>query len=78
MEKSKAYYFMTYHEPPKKSVLNDIMIKITKVIQTKGMSFAVVVGDQPVYKLLVEIKNEHPQEYGNIIIFLGSFILKAI
>ncbi len=35
------------------------------------MPFAVVVGDQPVYTLLVEIKSEHPQEYKNIIPFLG-------
>ena len=27
VEKSKAYYFMTYPEPPKKSVLNDVMLK---------------------------------------------------
>ena len=32
----------------------------------------VVVGD-PVYTLLVEIKYEHPQEYENIIPFLGPF-----
>ena len=37
------------------------------------MPFAVVVGDQPVYTLLVEIKSEHPQEYKNIISFLGPF-----
>jgi hypothetical protein len=30
-------------------------------------------GDQPVYTLLVEIKNEHPQEYEKIIPFLGPF-----
>ena len=37
------------------------------------MPFAVVVGDQPVYTLLVEIKNEHPQEYDKIIPFHGPF-----
>ena len=51
--KSKAYYFVTYPELPKKPVLSDVMMKI-----------AVVVGDQTVYTLLVEdIKNEHAQEY---------------
>ena len=49
------------------------MLKINKAILRKGMPFAVVVGDQPVYTLLVEIKNEHPQEYENIIPFLGPF-----
>ena len=37
------------------------------------MPFAVVVGDQPAYTLLVEIKSEHPQEYEKIIPFLGPF-----
>ena len=64
---------MTYPEPPKKSVLHDVMMKITKAIQRKDMPFAVVVGDQPVYTLLVEIKNEHSQMYENIIPFLGPF-----
>jgi len=45
VEKSKAYYFMTYAELPKKPVLNDVMLKLFK----NGMPFAVVVGDQPVY-----------------------------
>ncbi len=54
---------MTYPEPPKKPVLG--------AMERKRMPFAVVVGDQPVYTLLVEIKSEHPQEYKNIIPFLG-------
>ena len=68
MEKSKAYYFMTYPEPPKKPVLSDVMMKIKKAIQRKSMPFAVVVGDQPVY---TQIKNEHPQEYEKIIRFFS-------
>ena len=28
VEKCKAYYFMTYLNPPKKPVLNDVMMKI--------------------------------------------------
>ena len=69
MEKSKAYYFMTYPEPPKKPVNSDVMMKIKKAIQRKAcMPFGVVVGDQPVY---TQIKNEHPQEYSVL------FILKA-
>ena len=70
IERSKAYYFMTYPEPPKKPVLNDVMLKVKKSIQTKRMPFAVVVGDQPVYTLL---ENEHPQEYEKPIPFLGPF-----
>ena len=71
--KSKAYYFMTYSEPPKKAVLNDVMLKVKGAIERKHMPFAVVVGDQPVYTLLVEIRSEHPHEYSKIIPFLGPF-----
>ena len=71
--KSKAYYFMTYSEPPKKAVLNDVMLKVKGAIERKHMLFAVVVGDQPVYTLLVEIRSEHPHEYSKIIPFLGPF-----
>ncbi|MES9882370.1 MAG: hypothetical protein ABW185_15975 [Sedimenticola sp.] len=73
VEQSKAYYFMTYPDPPKKSVLNDVMLKVKAAIARKRMPFAVVVGDQPVYTLLLEIKSEHPQEYEHIIPFLGPF-----
>ena len=73
VERSKAYYFMAYPDPPKKTVLNDVMLKVTGAIERKHMPFAVVVGDQPVYTLLVEIKSEHPEKYANIIPFLGPF-----
>ncbi|XP_028404399.1 uncharacterized protein LOC114527028 [Dendronephthya gigantea] len=77
VEKSKPYYFMTYPDPPKKSVLNDVMIKVNNAIGVKNMPFAVVVGDQPVYTLLVEIKSEHPQKFGKIIPFLGPFHIQC-
>ena len=67
VEKSKAYYFMTYPSHP--GSLSLMMSDENKrAIQRKSMPFAVVVGDQPVYTLLVEIKNEHPEK---IIPFLG-------
>ena len=73
VEKSKPYYFMTYPDPPKKSVLNDVLNKAKCAIERKNMPFAVVVGDQPVYTLLVEIKSEHPDKFKQIIPFLGPF-----
>ena len=39
----------------------------------KGMLYAVVVGNQSVYTLLIEIKNEYPQDYESTISFLGPF-----
>ena len=77
VKKSKPYYFMTYPDPPKKSVLNDVMVKVNSAIERKNMPFAVVVGDQPVYSLLVEIKSEHSHKFGKIIPFLGPFHIQC-
>ena len=38
--KSKAYFHMSYNQPPSKSVVNDIMDKLTTIIATKRMPFA--------------------------------------
>ena len=76
-EKSKPYYFMTYQDPPKKAVLTDVLVKANKAIERKNMPFAVVVGDQPVYTLLVEIKSEHPEKFEKIIPFLGPFHIQG-
>ena len=54
------------------------MIKITRAIQTKSMPFAVVVGDQPVYTLLVEIKMSIYKNMKKLFRFLVLFILKAV
>ncbi|CAB3976667.1 Hypothetical predicted protein [Paramuricea clavata] len=77
VEKSKPYYFMIYPDPRKKAVLNDVLVKANKAIQRKNMPFAVVVGDQPVYTLLVEIKSEHPEKFEKIIPFLGPFHIQG-
>ena len=45
VERSKAYYFMTYPDPPKKSIINDVMVKVKNAIERKSMPFAVVVAD---------------------------------
>jgi len=55
-EKSKAYFHMSYNQPPSKSVVNDIMYKLTTIIATKRMPFAFLVGDLPVYVLITLLK----------------------
>ena len=57
--------------PTKKYVINDDLLK--DVLKNKNMPFAVVVGDQPVYTLIVEIKNENPEKFDKVIPFLGPF-----
>ena len=44
-DKSKAYYHMSYSQAPNKSVVNDVMDKLSTIIVTKCMS---LVGDHPV------------------------------
>ena len=71
--KSKAYFHMSYNQPPSKSVVNDIMDKLTTIIATKRMPFAFLVGDLPVYVLITLFKAENPCKYRDIVPFLGPF-----
>ena len=70
--KSKPYYHTTYNEPPKKSVVNDVVIKLGKAMLEKKMPFAFLVGDLPTYKLIVEIIAEN-NEHKHIVPILGAF-----
>jgi len=72
-EKSKAYFHMSYNQSPNKSVINDIMNKLTKIIAVKHMPFAFLVGDLPVYVLVTLLKAENSVKYHNIVPFLGPF-----
>lgn len=49
------------------------MLKVESAVVRKDMPFVGVSGDQPVYTLLAEMQNEHPEKYDKIISFLGSF-----
>ena len=71
--KSKPYYHTTYNEPPKKSVINDIMTKLNATMDEKNMPFSFLVGDLPTYKLIVELKAENPDKFKNIVPILGAF-----
>jgi len=55
-EKSRAIYHMTYANPPSKTIVNDVMCKLAELIEEKSMPFAVIVGDHPVYVLMLELK----------------------
>ena len=57
---------MTYPEPPNKSIFNDVMLKVYKAIEKKHRPFAVVVGDQPVYELPADIKNNYAENVKDI------------
>jgi len=64
---------MSYNQSPNKSVINDIMNKLTNIITVKHMPFAFLVGDLPVYVLVTLLKAENSLKYHNIVPFLGPF-----
>ena len=71
--KSKPYYHATYPEPPCKSVLNDIMVKLVDSMHEKQIPFSFLVGDLPTYKTIVQLKAENQQLFENITPILGAF-----
>jgi len=73
LDKSKPYYHTTYNEPPSKSVVNDIMVKLVVAIREKNIPFCFLVGDMPTYKIIVQLKSENPELFKNIIPILGAF-----
>ena len=46
---------------------------MAKLIEQKSMPFAVIVGDHPVYKLILELKSENPHTFLKLIPFVGPF-----
>ncbi len=71
--KSTAYYFLTFPKPPQKSVVHEVMCRMVAAAEQKAMPFIQLVGDQPVYALIVQVKNEHPDKFKLILPFLGPF-----
>jgi hypothetical protein len=64
--KSMTYFHMSYNQLPNKSVVNDVMDKLSATIVTKSMPFAFLVGDHPVYVLITQLKAENPDKYSDI------------
>jgi len=72
-EKSRPIYHMTYPNPPSKTILNGVMCKLAKSIEEKKMPFAIIVGDHPVYVLMLELKSENEELFSEILPFMGPF-----
>ena len=72
-EKSKAYYFLSLPKAPSKAVVYTCLEKAAAAATEKNMPFIQVVGGQPVYTFIVELKCENPEKFKLILPVLGSF-----
>ena len=54
--KSKAYFHTSYNQPPNKSVVKNVMDKLSTIITTKHMPFTFFVGDHPIYVPITLLK----------------------
>ncbi|MCH2406095.1 MAG: hypothetical protein MK200_07880, partial [Nitrosopumilus sp.] len=75
--KSKPYYFLTLPKPLYKMV-NEVMTPIITVIEEKSMPFLQLVGDHPVYTLIVQLRNENILTFKKIIPFLAHFTVSVL
>ena len=71
--KSKTFYHLTFPKHPDKSTVNQSMQKCKEIAEFKNMPFIQLVGDQPVFTLISEVKYENPIKYEKILPVLGSF-----
>ena len=63
---------MIYNEPPSKSVLIDIMMKLVEAMWQKNIQFPFLVGDMPTYKLVTQLKAENPHQFKDLVPILGA------
>ena len=71
--KSKPYYWLTFPKPPHKSVTLEIMTRLLNIIEGKNIPFVLLTGDQPVYTLIVRLRNENKEKFNKIIPIPGPF-----
>ena len=72
-EKNKAYYHFTQAQQPNKTVVNEMMRRCVEAAELKEMPFIQLVGDQQGYAIILELKNENPEKYKNILPVMGGF-----
>ena len=61
------------HGPPSKSVVHEVKKRMVLSAKTKHMPFIQLIGDQPVYTLIVQIRYEHPDEFSIVLPSMGPF-----
>ena len=78
LTKSKACFHISYNQPPKMSVTNDVVEKLTHIISEKNVPFSFLVSDLPVYILITTLKSENTDRYRDTIPFLGPFHTQCV
>ena len=58
---------------PNKSVVHEVMLRLIAVIKEKDIPFIQLVGDQPVYTLTVQLRNENRAAFEKLLPVLGPF-----
>ena len=53
------------------------MCQCAEACQYKSMPFIQLVGDQPVYALIMEVKNENPEKFEKVLPVLGGFHIQT-
>ena len=78
--KSKPYYHTTYNEPPSKSVMHDITVKLVEAMQEKNIPFSFLVGDMPTYNIPILGAFHQQMSYMHAIYkrFMGSGIADTL
>ena len=70
--KSKLCYWLTFPKPPHKAVDHEIT-RLLNIIEERNIPFVPLIGDQSVYTLIVQLRNETKEKFNKIIPILGPF-----
>ena len=76
--KSKPYYWLDFPKPPHKSVTHEVINCLLKVINNKNILFVILIGDQPVYTIIVQIRNENSDKFKKSYQFQDHFPLRLL
>ena len=72
-EQNKAYFDVSLPTPLNKTTVYDAMQRCQEAAEFKSMPFVQLVGDQPVYALILEIENKNNVLFEKILTVLGGF-----
>ena len=64
---------MTFPKPTNKSVVHESMCRVAAAAENMVTPFIIMVGDQPVYTLIVELKSKNHYRFSSIHPYLGPF-----